>query len=297
MLPDDLEGDREAEARAVLLRREVGLEDLGQVLLGDAHAACPRRRSCTSSSTRSAARRELAAAGHGGERVLHEVEHGLLHEPLVEGDPRQALLDVELDHDARALGLGLDELGDARDELARVGLAELDVHGPDGEEEVDDDLVEPVDLLVHDAEVALEEGDLDLLLALQGLADELDVDREGAQGILDLVGDARGEGGERGEALGPAQLGLLAPLLGDVLHVDDGALDAALRDEGAHRDRDEPGARPWSRGRTRGRARSPRLRASRGRTRRGPRPRRECQSGRSAGSAPAKRSMRSADLL
>ena len=239
MLPHDLEGNRKAQPRSVLFRGEVGLEDLGQVVFRNAHAAILDRNPQLLVHAIDG-KAQLAAAGHGGEGVLHEIEHGLLHEAIVERDPRQIVPEPELDHDACPLRLGFDEFGYLGDELAGIGLPELDVHGTDREEEIDDDLVEPIDLLVHHLEVALDQGNLDLSLPREGLPDELYVNRKGAQGVLYLVGDAGGEGSQGGEALRPAQLGLLAPLFRDVLHVDDSALYAALRDEGAHRHRDEP---------------------------------------------------------
>ena len=165
----------------------------------------------------------------------------MFHVTFVDEHAREILFDGKFHHDVGAFGLGPHELRDFAHELPRVGLDRLHVHGPHGEKKIDHDLVETIYLLVHHAEVPIDDGCLHLALAVKGFLDQLHVYRNCAQGILDFVRDPGRQGRQRGQTLGASELRLFPTLFGDVFQMKEGTLYLAVRHERRDRSRDESG--------------------------------------------------------
>jgi hypothetical protein len=62
---------------------------------------------------------------------------------------------------------------------------------------------------------------------------------KGAQGVLDLMGNTGGQGGEARQIFRPAKLGFLVPLFGDVLYIDQGTGDLMIPYQGKDADTEE----------------------------------------------------------
>ena len=154
------------------------------------------------------------------------------------------------------------------DQRIEVVLAEFHVHRPDGEKEVNDDAVQPVDLFRDHGEVFFDmvERRRGFPLGsplfpvpgqgsqrkgfpvppvvkaggptrLQRLLDQLDVDGNGTEWILDLVRDACGQRRQAREGFCAPEPRLLPPFFRDVLGVHQGARHPLVLHEGKDADR------------------------------------------------------------
>ncbi len=235
MFLDDLEYYREPEAGAEGLRAEVRLEDLVHDLLGDAGARVgdPYLHRVSRAQGLDP---QAPSLGHGGYGVLDEVEQRLLDEAGVDAQHRDRGGKVAFNLHACLLQLGAHEIEQLRDDLIDVAVLQPGIHRLHGEEEIHDDPVEPVDFLVYHGKVLADILGHDPALAVDLLLNELEMDPDGAQGILDLVGHPRGQVGERCQALSSSKPRLLGALLRHVFDMDQIALDAAPSHQGQDAD-------------------------------------------------------------
>ncbi len=230
----DAGGEGEAEAGAVGLGREEGVEeplldrgfDAGAVV---GHFEPDEARSASAGRGR---RREHAKAdearparrGDGVGGVAHEVEQGLLDLVAIGEDRRGGGVRLDLEAHLALLETRAEERAHPAEERAGIDRGEHGLGRPGEAEEVAHDAFEAIDLAVDHRRV-LGGGAVEARAFAQG--EEPGLDR--GEGVADLVGDPRAEFAEGGELLLPGE---------PVVALDEPAAERGDRvavDEPAHR--------------------------------------------------------------
>jgi hypothetical protein len=216
---DDDVGRRQSEARPALLGREVGIENARQnigrnadavVADDDAHVTSGRERRMIGGTARDVVGNDgdMSAGGHGLVGVEQHVAEHLRDLPLVRLDPPQIRGQVQVGADLRA---GEREAGG----LARqTGNRQHAFHRRTAfceSEELGREAASARHGLLRLAQW-LSQG----FACLTPLADKRDVPEDGAQQVVEVVGDAAGEQPERIDALRPQQFLLGTAALRDV---------------------------------------------------------------------------------
>jgi hypothetical protein len=150
-----------------------------------------------------------AALGHCLERVEHEVEQRLLEVPLVERDDELALGAPQPQLHALHLRLRREEVDEVLQQVVHVHrlLVQLDLAGV--AQEVVDDVAQAARLLLHGLQPA-DHPPVGGVVGVEVFAEELEVELDGRERVLDLVGEPAGERAQLGEALGLARAALEA---------------------------------------------------------------------------------------
>jgi len=209
MRVDDAVDDGEAEAGALLARREERIEDALARVGGNAWAGVLDRQDHESAArTIGGAQPRLAGAkgdladgtsAHGLDRVAHEVRHRLRHQRAV-GAQLAAAVDVQADLHRLLLEQPLAVGQRHGEDLA--GARGLGVHAR---------IAREAQHIAHDA-IESVGGAADLVDARRRFGavghivlEELGVQRDGTQRVADLVGDARSHLAKRGQRARAAQ--------------------------------------------------------------------------------------------
>src|SRR5271165_1260309 len=140
--------------------------------------------------------REQTSLGHGLHAIEHDVEDGLLHQINVDLNGQPLFRHMALDGDAMLLGVRGGELGDLFHQAAQVDLFQVEIAGAG---EIDEGLhhaIQAADFAVDNVHVTASVG----LLLGQFVAQQLQVEHDGVDGIFHLVGHAPGEAPAGGEA-------------------------------------------------------------------------------------------------
>ena len=143
-----------------------------------------------------AAKGEGAAFGHGLHAVDHHVEHGLLDEVGVDADGQRLRAEILHDFDLVGAGFGCGEGDDLGGQGAQIERGKLEIDGAGEVDQGFNHAVEAMDLRSDDIHVAARLG----IELEDALAQNLQVDDDGVDGIFDLVGDAGGQASDGGEA-------------------------------------------------------------------------------------------------
>jgi hypothetical protein len=169
---------------------------------------------------------------HGLDGVEHEVQDGLLEVCGVEGGGEGCGVEVQAHADALVLGLGGEEVGEFFDDAVEVGGFRVQAEFAGVGEKVGEDAAEAFGFAAEAVEAAEQSlaGVLGRGLVLgevfDAFGEELGVEADGAERVLDLVGEAAGHLAQFGEAFGGAGAAFGGELLGE------DAADEDARDDG-----------------------------------------------------------------
>lgn len=243
---DESAGGGKAQTTAACFGGEVGREDFGEDVLGDARSGVDDVDLHGGDAVGWIARGDGAddeffgrdssptACGvvHGLYSVDHEVEDGLLDVGDIERDDELSHGKVGAETHALGLGLGHEEVAEFVDDAVDISGVFVEAQFAGVIEEVLEDATEALDFAAESGDAALEALAFDVgdggvaREFVDGFAQQLGVEADGAEGVFDFVSEAAGEAADFGEAFGSA-----GAAFGDLLAFE-GAADLPARDDG-----------------------------------------------------------------
>jgi len=178
---------------------------------------------------------ENAAAGHGLDGVLDNVEECLAHLHAVGGGRRQIIGGVEMDNDIAVAYFRLHEFDRVLEEGTQIRGFEFGRGGAHRAQELGDDAVEPGDLIPGDAHEIFQALTFFRRQIVYFPPQKLEMDVEGIERVADFMRQTAAEQSDGAQALGFQLLVGAFPFAGDVAQDQDrpafGAVNHAERDE------------------------------------------------------------------